>query len=387
MNTHQKERAARGGPGGGDQVKASGREPFRTHYTTPPSQTQVFATALAALPEAARAAALQALQEEFARDPTEPEPQPVLTWAQVAKVFGSVTWAWPRWVPRGHLTLIVGPQGTGKSFLAARLIGCLTGDLEEWPDGAPVEGGGPVLLVETEQMRGDYADRMRALGVDLHHVFHPSEDVYDVLSLPRDLERLRLRAEFVNATAIVIDSLSGGNSMDENSAEMRHVLAGLAGLAARLAIPVIAVHHLRKRSQFEPDRPDLDRVRGSSTITQFARSVLALWRPEGGPDGPVRVEPLKCTFCKPPEALGFEITGDGLVFGEAPEEARQETERERAADFLLAMLEDGPRAAAALREEAELAGYSWSTVRRAKDALRIVSVRRDGRWLWSLPHR
>ncbi len=115
-------------------------------------------------------------------------------------------------------------------------------------------------------------------------------------------------------------------------------------LKVALNVPVLGVHHLRKRGQFEPDRPSLDRVRGSSTITQFARSVWGIRRPGEGVEGPVRVEPLKCTFCKPPQPFGFTIEDGGrLQFQDAPEEDRPGGERERAEAFPLGMLKDGPQ--------------------------------------------
>ena len=345
---------------------------------------------LCALSPAARQAVQAIIEKEFARDPnTAPEPPPMpLTWAEIAQVFGRVQWAWPQWVPRGHVTLLTGPQGVGKSFLAAHLIACFTGGQETWPDGVPVSGDcvGNVLLLETEQMRGAYAERMTAAGAKLGMVYHLDCDPFSVVRLPRDMGVVLEQARLVNARVVLLDSLSGGNDLDENSSEMRQLLRGLAALAAQLDVPVLGVHHLRKRSQLEPDKPNLDRVRGSSAITQFSRSVLALWRPNGGADGPVRVEPLKSSFCKPPEPFGFEITEDGrLRFGEAPEEERPETERERAEAFLRQMLRDGPVAAAKLYEDGRLAGYNERTLRRAKESLGVVTVNRNGKWYWSLP--
>ena len=87
----------------------------------------------------------------------------------------------------------------------------------------------------------------------------------------------------------------------------------------------------------------LDRVRGSTTITQFCRSVIALYRLEDGDQtSPVRVESIKSTFCAPPDPFGFTVTNRGLIFGEAPEAVRPVTQQDKAADVLLTLLKGRP---------------------------------------------
>lgn len=324
------------------------------------------------------------LTSDTASEVVQPQSQ---TLAAVGAYFGSVQWAWPGWMPKGHVSLLCGPQAVGKSFLAAHLLAVVTAGLPTWPDGAPYQDGPRnVLLVETESMRGAYAERLQTMGGDLSRVHLPSSDPTAIPQLPKDLPALTALAQSLRVGLVVVDSLSGGHSLDENGDAMRRVLQGLAAMAATLQVPVTCTHHLRKRSQLEPDRPTLDRVRGSSTISQFARSVIGLWRLDGAPDGPVRVESLKSSFCKPPEPFGFEITDDGLSFCEAPEETRDLTGQERAADFLLELLKDGPVAAAKLYEDGRLAGFQERMLRRAKDALRVATVNRSGKWYWSLPY-
>lgn len=56
--------------------------------------------------------------------------------------------------------------------------------------------------------------------------------------------------------------------------------------------------------------------------------------------------------------------------------------------FLGDVLENGPLPQAEVRERAEADGHSWATVRRAKAALGVASVRdrfTAGGWLWTLP--
>jgi len=60
--------------------------------------------------------------------------------------------------------------------------------------------------------------------------------------------------------------------------------------------------------------------------------------------------------------------------------------------FLAELLEDGPLAANAIKADANGAGYSWATIRRAQKSLGIEARKEGGRfgsskqqWLWHLP--
>jgi hypothetical protein len=183
----------------------------------------------------------------------------------------------------------------------------------------------------------------------------------------------------MKASAVLIDSLSGGHVLDENSAAMRLLLQKLVALAGGLQRPVIVNHHARKRSQFEAIKLTLDRIRGSSAISQFCRSVVGLYRlEENNMLAPVRVEMLKPSFCKPPEPFGFTITDNGLEFHEAPEEERPMTAKDRACDFLLAELDKEPQRYADLVRKAAEHGIAERTLYRAREALRIVTY--NGYW-------
>jgi len=314
---------------------------------------------------------------------------------QIADYYGAVSWCWPGWVPSGYLSMIVGPQGAGKSYLGARLVGSLTGSIPTWPDGARCDlPPGRVLIVETEELRGLYVERLDGMGVDRGAYFFGPGDETHIVNLWREMPVIERLAQQEGATAILVDSLSGAHDRDEDKSGIRQVLQRLAAMASRLRGPVILVHHARKRGQLEPVAVTLDRVRGSTTITQFCRAVLAVYRlKEGDQTGPVRLEMIKSTFGKPPPAAGFTIADAGLTFGEAPEEQERETQRDRGGDLLRALLEDGPMLQKEIEAEAKGAGISWSTMTRSKETLKIVSVRRkytlgsDTRmgWFWSLP--
>lgn len=301
-----------------------------------------------------------------------------VTLAEIREHFGSVSWAWQNWIPNGHLTLLAGITGIGKSYFASALIAAFTG-AQTFPDGSRPSHTGKVLLVETEEFRGVYAQRLASLGVKDEDVLLPAPggDLTYLPNLATDAPLLTSIAQAEGCIAVVVDSLSGGHTLDENSSEMRSVLLSLAQIASLLKIPILVVHHLRKRSSFEPVNATLDRVRGSSAIPQFCRSVLGLWKPNE-PDDSVRVESLKCSFAARPKPFGFRATESGLVFCDAPEEPRSETATDRAVEFLRVELRREPQRFTELLGKAEPLGISQRTLYRAREALRVVVI--EGKW-------
>jgi len=241
------------------------------------------------------------------------------------------------------------------------------------------------LLLETESFRGSYAERLGTLGVGNDDVVLPTlgeaepTAIPDLLKHARVIEALALEH---GVKAIVVDSLSGGHALDENSAEMRAVLRELSALAASVGVPVVVVHHLRKRSLYETAEVSLDRIRGSSAIAQFARSILGLSVPDRDA-GTVLVEALKSSFCARPPSLGFRISESGIEFVVPPEPYRVEGVGERAVAFLRMALADGARSRVDLLALATEEGISRATFDRAKEAAGVVSV--DGKWTLSQP--
>ncbi len=130
----------------------------------------------------------------------------------------------------------------------------------------------------------------------------------------------------------------------------------------------------------------MDRVRGSSVIAAMSRMVWAIDQPDPSQDLR-RLSVLKSNLGPFPEPLGFRITEVGVEWEDAPEEPRNETAVDRAAEFLQAMLQSGARAAVEIFNEAEGAGISRSSINRAKVLKKIVAVKEGRHWKWSLPAR
>ena len=130
----------------------------------------------------------------------------------------------------------------------------------------------------------------------------------------------------------------------------------------------------------------LDRVRGISTILQYARVIWAIDTPDLTNKETKRLSVIKSNLATKPDPIGL-LINDHVRYTEVPERPQNETVTERAADLLMSLLEKGPKPSVEIFTEFEQAGYSKSALYRAKDALGVQSIRKDNRWIWSLTQK
>lgn len=200
-----------------------------------------------------------------------------------------VEWLWYPWIPKGHLTMIAGHEDVGKSFLAAYIIAMIGGYQKIWPDGSPgPEDPGWVLCAEYEQMVGVYFKRLGWMGMDQANqniIFGPRPvgNEFETVRLddPLFLDVLEAFVAESEVHSVIIDSLSGGHDKSENKDAMRSLLNPLMLMASRLNVAVIILHHFRKNKSTDSGYYTLDSVRGHSSITQFCRSVILIWKELG----------------------------------------------------------------------------------------------------------
>lgn len=314
------------------------------------------------------------------------------TWEDMRATVGPICWDWPSWLVRGLLTILAGEQASGKSSLALRVAACYLLGLP-WPDGKPFTGEqGSVVWVEAEAAQAVNLERAQGWGLPLERILSPLEDGLIDVQFDNAVHRRAIAsvAQRPDVRLIVVDSLSGGNSRDENSAEMGPIVKWLAELARDNDKPVILTHHLRKRGLFDSgERVGLERVRGHSSITQTARMVWTLDAPDLNDPDTKRLSVSKSNLAKFPEPIGLSISEAGVTFVAPPEAPRVETQLDKAIDLLQTLLRPGPMTAVTIFDEAEQMAISKDTVRRAKDKLGLV-VRKDGpggQWRWGLPGR
>lgn len=314
----------------------------------------------------------------------------ISTFADIANIIGPLDWAWRKWLPNGMLSILAGESGAGKSWLALRICGSFLLGLP-WPDGTPFTGEkGAVLWCEAEGAQALNVERSKTLRLPLELIYNPFEDSMDDLKLqsPGHMAILAAKAKLPEVKFIVVDSLRGVlGKVDENSSDTFNFIKLLAEIARDSGKPVLLLHHMRKRSVFDSDTVELERLRGSSAIVQTARVVWALDVPDLTDKETKRLACAKSNLSEKPQPIGLSIGANGVTFCAAPEAQKVETVADKAVDLLLSVLAREPKPMKEVEERFTEAGISVPSMKRAKERLKVVSFKTKSGWMWSLPAR
>lgn len=325
-------------------------------------------------------------QKDIFRDLPDTPPH---TLADLDRILPDIEWLWRPWLPKGFVTLLVGEPGAGKSALALAIANAVIQG-KAWPDESVNDGsGGIVVWAETESAHAILRERATDWRVPKKKLVIPAVGDDLLAELRLDTEEgwwaVQKAAYRDRVRLLILDSLRGSFRGSENRSDIIGLMGQLAELAMRTQVPILAVHHLRKKGLLDNGKVNLDRVRGSSAIVQLARCVWAIDRPDQLTPDAIRLQQIKNNLARWPDPCGFEITQQGVIFTDAPTEPREPTQREKAADLLLTLLRDGPMLAKDIYAEGEGAALGKNTLLRAKKALGIVANKKAQHWYWALP--
>jgi hypothetical protein len=335
---------------------------------------------------------------------------------EIGKLLSSVepeevSWLWPSWLALGKLALVDGDPGLGKSAMTLDLAARVSAG-QTFPDGAPCEPGGVVLLSAEDGLADTIRPRLDAAGADTSKILAlatvPDENGHDrLLSIPEDIPIIEKGIRRVEASLLIMDPLMAFLSGDANShrdQDVRRALAPFAGLAERTGAAVLVVRHLNKGAANNP----LYRGGGSIGIIGAARMAFVVGKDPKDENRRVLAS-TKNNLAMPPQSLmfGLEEAESGSVrvnwLGHSEVSAKdllatsQDQEhadaRSEAVEFLNDVLADGPLPAKQVVEEADEAEISEKTLRRAKKLLDVIAYRESaagekrgsGRWMWKLP--
>jgi len=322
-----------------------------------------------------------------------------------------ITWLWPKRIPNGKLTLLIGDPGLAKSFVLTDIAARVSKGMP-WPDGSGRAPRGNVVILQAEDGLADtLRPRLDRMGADVSRIIalsgvrSGSDGSERGFSLRRDLAMLEEIVDKYEAALVEIDPLSpyleGVDS--HKDADVRQALAPLAFMADRLGVAVIATLHLNKNNA---TANALYRASGSLAFTAAARSVLGA-APDPDAEGRNVLLSIKLNVGHKPPGIGYRVTdiaGEGTDTGVIEWDTLPVTVdvatafggvrhvespgMQAAMDLLRAALADGEwHPARDLYDEAAEEGISKDTLKRAKVRLGVEATKGDfnAGWQWRLP--
>lgn len=318
--------------------------------------------------------------------------------------FTDTEWLWPNWIPLGYVTILAGQAGVGKSMLALSLAEAALG-LAPWPDGTRTQERDRhseyVVWLDTEASQPLLYERASERNLPLNRFGWPLDPRQEGVNTPswrlddaRQFKILSAYVERLQPPLVVIDSLSGAHAGNENSSDMRLILQRVSEMARDQHTAVLLTHHIRKSGEGEQSHVvgNLERLRGSSAIFQFARCVIGVDAPQTDNPSHLRFRQLKNNLAAMTDPLGAVLEKGRVVFGgPAPIEAKRWSPVDDAREFLAERLSNSAAPVLDILAEAKGRGISQSAVNRASRIMKVVKVKRNesgrrggGEWVWSL---
>lgn len=200
------------------------------------------------------------------------------------------TWLWDKRLPTGALTLIAGPEGTGKSTLAYTLAAKITcGTLTGGHQGT----ARAVLVAATEDSWArTIVPRLMAAGADLNLVYRievvTALGTGGYLTLPKDVPGMEEAVVETGAVMLLLDPLMSRLEAGLDShkdAETRRALEPIAATAESTGLTVVGLIHFNKSGAGEV----LNNVMASKAFTAVARSVSTVIRDPNDDTGRTRI--------------------------------------------------------------------------------------------------
>ncbi|MDB5956739.1 AAA family ATPase [Ramlibacter sp.] len=322
-----------------------------------------------------------------------------------------IKWLWKHWIARGKLHILAGQPGTGKTTIAIAIAATVTLGAA-FPDGSTCPAGNVVIWSGEDDPADGLLPKLLAAGGDPSRVYFVKGATVDGESVPfdpaRDMVPLMARIDEIgNVALLIVDPVVTVVAGDSHKAtEVRRALQPLVDLGSATSAAILGISHFSKGGQ---GQDPAQRVVGSVSFSAVARVVLvaAKVKSEDGSDrrilarGKSNIGPDEGGFEYHLEQMeplaGIEATRASwgkAVQGAARDlltDPTQDDEHSTAAagaeDFLRQVLGEDQVPSKTVKTEAQEAGHSWATVRRAADQIAVIKKKggmNDG-WYWSLP--
>lgn len=325
----------------------------------------------------------------------------------------AIRWLWDGWLARGKFHIFAGQAGTGKTTIAIA-IGATISQGGRFPDGTRAPVGNVLIWSGEDSAQDTLVPRLLAAGADMKRVhfigdvhhgdeirsFDPATDIKAMCDAATRIGDISLLIVDPVVNAVAGDSHKNG--------EVRRALHPLVEFGEKLDCAVLGISHFSKGTG---GKDPMERVTGSLAFAALARVVLATAKINDG-------DTTKRIFCRAKSNIGVdhggfeydlhqkEIEGHKGVFasysawGEAVEGSARELlaesepvnddgEGASAEQFLRETLGNGALPQKEVEADFKGAGFSLSTIKRAKKRIGVVSKKDGmrGTWFWSLPSK
>lgn len=319
-----------------------------------------------------------------------------------------VTWHMPGYVLTAGLHLIEGRPGKGKTSIATAMAAALSGG-RGMPGWSPRSAGRVIWDAGEDGYRSIVIPRLMAAGANLRYIRRP--DLRDShgrprrLILPDDIHDLETMITAWPARMLVLDPYSSciASGIDlTKDQQTRSVLEPLGQMLERTGCVGLITRFLRKGTLGDVTEHGM----GGITVTGLCRLVmraddhpyeagiytLSVVRCKDGPRAATHLfRPVDAGTGYPHLEWDGEsaLTASEIAEGGADSTLRDEWSE---ADRLLYGLIGATHCeAGTIQREAQIAGISWSTIRRAKTRLGVKTKReakgKDGHWEWHKPDK
>jgi len=298
-------------------------------------------------------------------------------------VEDSTQWLWPGWIPKGRLSLLIGPPGPKLTRLGVWLTTTvLRGG--PCPDGKQplIDTDRPIVWLDTEGNHARLLERLRAIEFPKDRVFwpvdpqKPEEDSPVNLAEERWLEIVAEHAAFRRPAWVIVDRL--GSRRGKVVPETYRALEVMAKIAREVGGAVTFLYHQDADRTTAPERS----AQWASVAARMATIMtLKTW---GSATKDMRFRVVRTALGKTPDPLRLRFhthTPEVVPRPAAPPGLRVE----RAVALLEAELARGPRTALEVTDRAWWDHrISPRTLQRAKRQRGVKSYRSAGRWWWVL---
>ena len=321
-----------------------------------------------------------------------------------------IQWLWRDWLALGKLHILAGAPGQGKTTIALAIAAMVTtgGRL---PDGSRCDVGNVLIWSGEDDPADTLLPRLLAAGADKNRCYFVEgtriNGEVQSFDPARDMLALERQAFAIGGIRLlVVDPVVSAVAGDSHkNTEVRRALQPLVDLASRIGAAVIGISHFSKGGQ---GSDPASRVVGSIAFTAVARVVLVAAKVTGE-NGEQRRILARGKSNIGPDSGGFEydiaqaepipgINASYIAWGKSVDGTARELLAEpdggdmsdksaldAACDFLRDVLADGLTPVKGVEAEANNAGISKATLRRAKHKLGVLPRKGADAWYWRLP--